>query len=46
MSTIAIVNAFNCNFLDKTVNVEARGYSGLVIFAPSNAESRDLDCDT
>ena len=35
---IAIVHAFNCDFRAKTENVDAKGYTGLVMFAPSNAE--------
>ena len=43
---IAIVHAFNCDFRLKTENVDAKGYTGLVMFAPSNAELEDFSCDT
>jgi hypothetical protein len=44
---IAIVNVFNCAFRDKTEAVEARGYRGMIMFSPSNAEVNDPDltCD-
>jgi hypothetical protein len=44
--TIAIVHAFNCPFVDKTINAESRGYTGVIIFAPSNDELEDFSCDT
>jgi hypothetical protein len=43
--TIAIVNAFNCPFRAKTDNVEAKGYRGLIIFAPSSQELEEFSCD-
>ena len=42
---IAIVHVFNCDFVDKTEYVESRGYTGLIMFAPSNREYPPLACD-
>jgi hypothetical protein len=43
--TIAVTHAFNCTFQQKAEQVELRGYRGLIMFAPSNAEFPPLSCD-
>jgi hypothetical protein len=43
--TIAVVEAFGCAFRQKTQEVGEAGYKGLIIFAPSNAEHPDINCN-